>query len=200
MSIDTSCEAMNEKGEVTRLLAAIARGDQAAWDQLFPLVYERLRVLASRQLRGEREGHTLTTTDLVHEAYFAIVGIEEVGWVDRSHFLAVAARAMRRVLISYARARTAQKRGGERDQVVIDVDVLPAGMPDEQVIALDEALQRLEERNTRYGQVVECRYFAGMSVEETAAALGVSPATVKRDWNVARAWLHRELSDGADTR
>ena len=187
---------MNENGDVTRLLSAIARGEEGAWDQLFPLVYERLRVLASRQLRREREGHTLTTTDLVHEAYFAIVGIEEVGWVDRSHFLAVAARAMRRVLISHARARSAQKRGGEIEQAVIDVDALPARMPDEQMIALDEALQRLEARNARYGQVVECRYFAGMSIEETAAALGTSPATVKRDWLVARAWLHRELSDG----
>lgn len=187
--------AMDEKGEVTRLLAAICNGERGAWDELFPLVYERLRAIAHRQLRGEREGHTLATTDLVHEAYLSLVGSEGVGWTDRAHFLAIAARAMRRILISYARARASQKRGGRRDLVSLDVDVLPAAMPDEQMLDLDEALRRLEERNERYGRVVECRFFAGMSVEETATALGISPATVKRDWMVARAWLHRELSD-----
>ena len=186
---------MDEKEDVTRLLAAIAGGDRAAWDELFPLVYERLRAIASRQLRGEREGHTLATTDLVHEAYFALVGMDGVGWEDRAHFLGVAARAMRRVLIDYARARAAQKRGGGRERATVALDALPARVPDEQVLALDEALRRLEARNERYGRIVECRFFAGMSIEETAAVLNVSPTTVKRDWMVARAWLHRELSD-----
>ena len=182
--------------DVTRLLAAIAGGDRGAWDELFPLVYERLRAIASRQLRGEREGHTFATTDLVHESYFALVGMDGVGWESRAHFLAVAARAMRRVLIDHARARGAAKRGGGRDPAALDIDALPARMPDERVLALDEALRRLEARDERYGRIVECRFFAGMSIEETAAVLGVSPATVKRDWMVARAWLHRELSEG----
>jgi RNA polymerase sigma factor (TIGR02999 family) len=186
---------MDEKGDVTRLLAAIADGDQAAWHELFPLVYERLQAIAHRQLRGERDGHTFATSDLVHEAYFALVGLERMSWSDRAHFLAMAARAMRRVLINYARARATQKRGGPSEQAVLDLDALPARMPNEHIIALDEALRRLEQRNARYGRVVECRFFAGMSVEETASALSISPATVKRDWMVARAWLHKELSD-----
>ena len=182
-------------GDLTRLLAALENGDPAAFDDLFRLVYEELRNIAHRQLRGEREGHTLATTDLVHEAYFALVGINQISWTGRAHFLAVAARAMRRVLINHATARNAQKRGGShRQQTTLDVDALPAAMPDEQIIALDEALRRLEMRNDRYGRVVECRFFAGMSIEETATALSISPATVKRDWLLARAWLHRELS------
>ena len=187
---------MDEKGDVTRLLAAIAGGDRAAWDERFPLVYERLRAIAHRQLRGERDGHSLATTDLVHEAYFTLVGMDGVGWADRAHFLGVAARAMRRLLIDYARARATQKRGGGRHQAALDLDALPAHAPDEQILALDEALRRLEQHNERYGRIVECRYFAGMSIEETATVLRISPATVKRDWMVARAWLHRELSDG----
>jgi len=186
---------MNEHGEVTRLLAAISGGDRAAWDALFPLVYERLRLIAHRQLRSERTGHTLATSDLVHEAYFSLVGIEAMSWTDRAHFLAIAARAMRRVLIDHARARGTEKRGGWRDQAALDVDALPADVPDERLLFLDDALRRLETRNERYGRIVECRFFAGMTIEETAKALDISPATVKRDWLVARAWLHRELSD-----
>lgn len=185
---------MDDQGEVTRLLAAMAAGDRAAFDELVPLVYDELRDIAHRQLRGERVGRTLATTDLVHEAYLALVGIDRVGWSDRAHFLAVAARAMRRVLINRAAARGAQKRGGGRRQASLDVEALPAEMPDDEMLALDEALRELEARNERYGRVVECRYFAGMSIDETAAALGISPATVKRDWVLARAWLHRELS------
>ena len=185
---------MDENGEVSRLLAAMTAGDRNAFHDLLPLVYNELREIAHRHLRGERTGQTLATTDLVHEAYFALVGIERVSWSGRAHFLAVAARAMRRVLINRAVARGAKKRGGRREQTTLDGDALPIPMPDEQVLALDEALQLLEARNERYGRIVECRYFAGMSIEETASALGVSPATIKRDWGVARAWLHRELS------
>jgi RNA polymerase sigma-70 factor, ECF subfamily len=186
---------MDETGDVTRLLAAIAGGDRAAWDELLPLVYDRLRAIARRQLRGERAGHTLATTDLVHEAYLTLVRTEGGRWADRAHFLGVAGRAMRRVLIDHARARATQKRGGRPDRAALDLDALPAYIPDEQILALDEALRRLEERNERYGRIVECRFFAGMSIEETATALNISPSTVKRDWLVARAWLHRELSD-----
>jgi RNA polymerase sigma factor (TIGR02999 family) len=186
---------MDEKGDVTRLLASVAQGDRGAFEQLFPLIYDELRRIARAQLRRERTGHTLATTDLVHEAYFALVGMNAVTFNDRSHFLAVAARAMRRVLINHAVARLAQKRGGGRQQTTLDVEALPADLPDEEVLALDEALRRLEAYNERYGRIVECRFFAGMSIEETAAALAISPATVKRDWVVARAWLHRELAD-----
>ena len=186
---------MDEKGEVTRLLAAMAAGDRSAFDGLFPMVYDELRGIAHHHLRGERAGQTLTTTDLVHEAYFSLVGIDRVSWADRAHFLAVAARAMRRVLINRAEARGAQKRGGQRQQAPLDVDSLPTEMPDEQMLALDEALCLLEARNERYGRIVECRFFAGMSIEETATVLSISPATVKRDWVLARAWLHRELSE-----
>jgi RNA polymerase sigma factor (TIGR02999 family) len=189
---------MDEKGDVTRLLTAMAGGDRAAFDELLPLVYDRLHGIAHRQLQRERAGHTFATTDLVHEAYFSLVGIERVGWADRAHFLAVAARAMRRILINYAIARGAQKRGGARQQTTLDVDALPARLPDEQILALDEALRRLEARNERYGRIVECRFFAGMSIEETATALGISPATVKRDWTLARAWLHREITEEPD--
>jgi len=190
--------AADDAGDVTRLLAGISGGDQAAWDALFPLVYERLQAIAHRQLRGERTEHTLATSDLVHEAYFSLVGIAAVSWTDRAHFMAMAARAMRRVLIDHARARRTQKRGGWRDKAVLDVDALPADVPDERLLFLDDALRRLEARNERYGRIVECRFFAGMSIEETAKALDISPATVKRDWLVARAWLHRELSDEPD--
>jgi RNA polymerase sigma factor (TIGR02999 family) len=186
---------MDETGDVTRLLAAMSAGDRAAFDQLFPLVYDELRRIAHRHLRGERTGQTLATTDLVHEAYFSLIGIERVSWADRAHFLAIAARAMRRVLINRAVARGAQKRGGGQQPESLDADALPAAVPDEQLLALDEALRLLEVRNERYGRIVECRFFAGMSIEETASVLSVSPATVKRDWTLARAWLHREPTE-----
>jgi RNA polymerase sigma factor (TIGR02999 family) len=186
---------MNENGEVTRLLAAMTAGDRTAFHALFPLVYDELRGIAHRHLRGERAGQTLATTDLVHEAYFALVGIDRVSWSDRAHFLAVAARAMRRVLINRAAARGAEKRGGGRQPTTLDDAALSIEMPDDQILALDEALRLLEARHERYGQIVECRFFAGMSIDETATALGISPATVKRDWVLARAWLHRELSE-----
>ena len=195
--LTTEASAVDKPGDVTRLLSAIAGGDRDAWNALFPLVYDRLRDIAHRQLRAEREGHSFATTDLVHEAYFGLVGIERVSWLDRAHFMAVAARAMRRVLIDHARARATLKRGQQPGQAALDPDALPAHASDEQVLALEDALRALEERNERYGRIVECRFFAGMNVEETAAALGVSPATVKRDWSVARAWLHRELRDDA---
>ena len=144
---------MNDTGEVTRLLSAMAVGDRSAFDRLLPLVYDELRAIAHRQIRGERTGQTLATTDLVHEAYFSLVGIDRVSWSNRAHFLAVAARAMRRVLINRAVARGAQKRGGRR-QADLDVDSFSAELPDEQILALDEALRLLEARNERYGRVV----------------------------------------------
>jgi RNA polymerase sigma factor (TIGR02999 family) len=167
-------------------------------DEFFPIVYEELRRIAHRELRHERTGHTLDTTALVHEAYLEVAKLDRIRWQSHAHFLAVAARAMRRVLIDYAVARRAQKRGGGRAAVPLDdaaADaVVMAGERAEELLALDEALARLSAENERAGRIVECRFFGGMSVEETAKALDVSPATVKRDWTMARAWLNRELS------
>lgn len=162
-----------------------------------PVVYDELRRIAHGQLRGERTGHTLTTTALVHETYLRLVKIEQVDWRDRAHFFAVGARVMRRVLIDYARARKREKRGGALVQVPLSETLDAVVQEPDDLLALEEALTRLETLNQRQGRVVECRCFAGMSVEETAAALGTSPATVKRDWAFARAWLNRELGDGS---
>jgi RNA polymerase sigma factor (TIGR02999 family) len=161
-------------------------------DELIGPIYRELRQIAHHHLRRERRGHTLNTTALVNEAYVKLAGFDHVIWRDRAHFLAIAAQAMRRVLVDYAVARKTRKRdGGERlslDAVVVRIDPRI-----DDVIAVDGALTRLEELNARLARVVECRFFAGMSVEETADALALSPATVKRDWNVARAWLNKEL-------
>ncbi|HET9010433.1 MAG TPA: sigma-70 family RNA polymerase sigma factor [Gemmatimonadaceae bacterium] len=187
---------MTEPGVVTRLLAMASDGDRDAVDRLMPILYDELHRIAHARMRGERAGHTLGTTALLHEAYLELAGLNRMTWRDRAHFLAVAARAMRRVLIDYAVQRGAQKREGMRLAVPLD-DVpdflLLAGHGEHDVLGLDEALQRLAVVNERQCRVVECRFFAGMSVEETAEALRTSPATVKRDWTVARAWLHREL-------
>lgn len=188
-----------DSGEVARLLALASRGDRGAVDRLVPILYEELRRIAHRRMRGERSGHTLETTALVHEAYFELAGLDRMEWKSRAHFLAVAARAMRRVLIDHAVARNAQKRSGKLRAIPLDEVpdlALVTGQRAEELLALDEALGRLAATNERQARVVECRYFAGMSVEETAEALQTSPATVKRDWTIARAWLHREL--GAD--
>lgn len=187
-----------DTGAVTAHLRAWAGGDAHALDALVPLVYEELRRLAHAQLRRERSGHTLNTTDLVHEAYGRLVRLDQIEWQDRAHFLAMAARAMRRVLINYAEARRAAKRGGGQaplslSDAAIQVADLPATSLDD-LLALDTALTALADLDARQARVVECRFFGGMTVEETAAVLEVSPATVKRDWTLARAWLNRELS------
>jgi RNA polymerase sigma factor (TIGR02999 family) len=181
-------------GEVTTLLTQVGSRGPAAVDRLMAILYDELRGIASRQLRGERPDHTLETTALVHEAYVKLVGLDRISWQNRAHFLAVASQAMRRVLVDYAVSRRAQKRGGVRRKVSLDgVDDPGRAQPVETLLALDTALHRLELVDPRLSRVVECRYFGGMSVEEAADALHVSPATIKRDWSVARAWLNREL-------
>jgi RNA polymerase sigma factor (TIGR02999 family) len=151
--------------------------------------------MAQRALRAERPDHTLTPTALVHETYLKLVQVERVDWRGRSHFFGACAAEMRRILISYARMRHAKKRGGQRaERVEIENVLVAADQRPAELVALDEALTRLEALDARQARVVECRFFAGMDVEETAMALGVSPATVKRDWTIARAWLNRELS------
>jgi RNA polymerase sigma-70 factor, ECF subfamily len=164
-------------------------------DDLFTLVYAELRRIAERQLRGERSGHTLGTTALVHEAWFELSKLNRIQWQSRAHFLALAAQAMRRVLIDYAVARRTQKRGGGKpiDSLEDDAFVIVQERASD-FVALDEALQRLAAINERHARIVECRFYGGMSVDETAEALDISPATVKRDWTLARAWLNRELA------
>jgi RNA polymerase sigma factor (TIGR02999 family) len=174
-------------------LAIANDGDPEAMRGVLALLYDRLRLIAHRQLRHEAEGHTLETDGLVHEAYLRMLGVEHVQWRDRQHFLATAARMMRRVLIDYADQRKAQKRGGGEVPVVLDEALLAVEENVDELRALDAALERLAAVNARQAQVIECRFFGGLSIDETAAALGIAPATVKRDWIAARAWLNREL-------
>jgi RNA polymerase sigma factor (TIGR02999 family) len=185
---------------VTELLEQVRAGDRSAFARLWPVVYEELRRLASRLLRAERPEHTLQPTALVHEAYLRLVD-ERAGWQDRAHFFAIAAQAMRRILVDYARGHLASKRGGSLRRVSLDDPLAastPAGVGLDDVIEVDEALGELAALDAFEAQVVELRYFGGLTVEETAAALGVSPATVKREWQLARAWLYRRLSGGHD--
>lgn len=185
---------MNERADVTQALLDLSRGNRAALDGLLPVIYDQLRDQARRALRGERPDHTLTPTALVHEAYLKLVRLERVEWRDRAHFFGACATEMRRILVSYARQRKADKRGAGAAHVPLENAAVAAHERPAEVIALDEALERLRELDERQVQIVECRFFGGMSVEETAEALGISPATVKRDWTAARAWLNRELA------
>jgi RNA polymerase sigma factor (TIGR02999 family) len=180
---------------VTGLLHAWASGDQSALDALLPLVYEELRRQAGRYMRTQPPGHTLQTTALVHEAYLRLVGQPTVEWTGRAHFFGVAAKAMRSVLVDHARARRAAKRGGSAHAITLDdAGGVAAPQASVDVLALDEALGRLAELDSRKSQLVELRYFGGLGIDEAADVLGVSPATAKRDWTTARAWLRRELS------
>ena len=181
--------------DLTELLQAHARGDEGALDRLFPRVYDELRMMARGRLRRERADHTLGATELVHEAFFRLVRLERMDWRSRAHFLAIASQAMRNVLLDHAEHRGAQKRGGGAQPVTLERVELANDVAGDDVLALCEALRRLEEREPRQSRVVECRYFGGLSLEETAEALGVSAATVSRDWTIARAWLHAELTD-----
>lgn len=186
------------RSEITQLVAQCAEGADEAVNRLFSFVYEDLRAIAHRQLRRESEGHTLSTTALVHEAYLDLVGQTHSDWRDRAHFYAVASRAMRHILIDYARSRRAEKRGGAQIRVPLTDDLAAvdgaAGDGGVDLISLDEALTRLAERDERMGRVVECRFFGGMTAEETAEALGVSLRTVERDWTRAKAYLYQELA------
>ena len=180
----------------TELLLSWSRGDRAALDDLVPLVYDELRAIARRRLRQERPGHTLDTTALVHEAYLKLIQLDRVQWQSRAHFLAIAAHAMRNILVSHARGRRRVKRGGGAPHTSLDAaSDVPAteGAEVERILALDAALERLADVNPRHARVVECRFFGGMTIEETALVLEVSPGTVKRDWMLLSRWLGREL-------
>lgn len=180
---------------VTDLLQAWAAGDQGALDELLPLVYDELRRQARRYMRAQPAGHTLQTTALVHEAYLRLIGQSAVEWNGRAHFFGVAAKAMRSILVDHARARIAAKRGGSARPITLDDAGRLAGpQASVEVLGLHEALERLAELDLRKSQLVELRYFGGLGIDEAAAVMGVSPATVKREWTTARAWLRRELS------
>ena len=180
---------------VTQLLLGWGQGDKEALDRLVPIVYDELRRQAARYLRRERVGHTLQTTALIHEAYLRLVDQKNVHWQNRAHFFGIAAQLMRRILVDHARTKKRAKRGGSDVRVSLgDVQAVVKGK-DLDVVALDEALDRLSEIDEQQSKIVELRFFSGLTVEETAEVLGISTATVKRDWSMARAWLHREISN-----
>ena len=189
---------MSAPGDVTQLLLAYRDGDREALDRLWPLLYDHIKRLAHARLRGERPEHTLNTTALVHEAYLKLVDVHRIQWKDRAHFLAMAARVMRRILIDYAVRRKAQKRGGGAFKVELEEEQLIPDDYAETVLELHDALERLERSRSRASQAVELHYFGGLTLEETGAVLEVSPQTVMRDLRYAEAWLAREWGGTLD--
>ena len=179
---------------ITELLVGYGRGDKETLDQLMPIVYDELRRQAARYLRREQAGHTLQTTALIHEAYVRLVDQRNMQWQNRAHFFGIAAQMMRRILVDHARSKKRVKRGGSEIRVSLDDVNVAARGQDLDVVALDEALDRLAQIDEQQSRVVELRFFSGLSVEETAEVMGISKSTVKRDWSMAKAWLHRELS------
>ena len=188
---------MSEAAQVTALLGRLTAGDSSAAAEVVPLIYEELRRLAAHYMARERPEHTLQTTALVHEAYLRLVDHRQATWRNRAHFFGAAAQVMRRILVDHARARQAGKRRGDAPHLSLDETPALSGEPSDELVRLDEALSRLEKMDPRQSRVIELRFFAGLNVEETAEVMGISPKTVKRDWSVARAWLHRELRGGA---
>ena len=182
--------------QVTGLLIAWGAGDESAFEQLVPLVHAELRRLAHREMGRERAGHTLQTTALVNEAYLRLIDVSQVKWQDRAHFFAMSARLMRRILVDHARTRQSRKRGGATRWVSLEDAHVVSQERGADLVALDDALQALAAVDARKCQVVELRYFGGLSIEESAEALQVSPETIQRDWKLAKAWLQRELSGG----
>lgn len=197
MTEPTAESAQELAQPVTELLTCWGAGDESALAQLIPLVHEELRRLASRQMRGEHAGHILQTTAIVNEAYLRLVDLRRVQWHDRAHFFALSARLMRRILVDYARKRNSIKRGHGAQIVSLDEAALVCGTRGPTLVALDDALQSLAAFDLRKSQVVEMRFFGGLTVEETAEALHISPETVLRDWRTAKAWLLRQLEPNA---
>lgn len=183
--------------EVTRLLQAWGLGDDSALERLMPLVYNELHRLAHRYMAGEQPGQTLQTTALVHEVYLKLVDANDIDWQNRAHFFGLCARLMRRILVDFARSRNYQKRGGQIPHIELEEAATVSAVVDSELLAVDEALKRLAAVDARKSEVVELRFFGGLTVEETATALGVSEETVMRDWKLAKAWLLRELSHEA---
>jgi RNA polymerase sigma factor (TIGR02999 family) len=189
---------MSSPQNITGLLVGYGRGDKEALDQLMPLVYDELRRQAARYLRREQAGQTLQTTALIHEAYVRLVDQRNVQWQNRAHFFGIAAQLMRRILVDHARTKKRVKRGGSDVRVSLGDATVAVKGQDLDVVALDEALDRLAQIDEQQSRVVELRFFSGLTVEETAEVMGISKATVKRDWSMAKAWLHRELSGDID--
>jgi len=183
--------------DVTLLLQRLSAGDQDALSQLIPLVYDELHRLAAFHLQRERADHTLQTTALVHEAYLRLLDQKDAQWKNRGHFLAVAAQAMRRVLVDYARRRQAVKRGSSLPKISLDEAIAISNETAQELLVIDELLNRFASIDSQASRVVELRFFGGLTVEETAEVMGISPATVKREWSVARAWLVRELGSSS---
>ncbi len=186
---------MGRRTDITRILKRASAGDDSAVNRLMPLVYDELRALAESYLQRERPGHTLQATALVNEAYVRLVRQEAVEWQSRAHFFAVAAQAIRRILVDHARGRQRAKRGGDRERVTLDEDIALPIERDVDLIALDEALQQLSQLHARQAQIVELRFFGGLTLTEVAEYLDVSPRTVDGDWSMARAWLRRALRE-----
>ena len=183
-----------DPAEVTELLRRWSGGDVAARESLVPLVYDELRRLARYYLASQRSDHTLQSTAIVHEAYLRLAGRDNVHWENRSHFFAVAAQLMRRILVDHARKRNAAKRGGAQLTLLVDEAVEPSSQRELDLVALDDALKALAELDERQSRIVELRFFGGLSIEDTSRLLEISPATVKREWSTARAWLYEEIS------
>ena len=186
--------AVPESQEVTGLLQAWGQGDEAALQKLVPLVYDQLHAAARRYMAGERLGHTLQATALIHETYLRLVNVRQVKWQNRAHFFAICAQLMRRILVDFARSRGYQKRGGGAQRVDFDEALMVGSEPEANLVALDEALRQLSEVDPRKSQVVELRFFGGLDVKQTAEVMKVSADTVMRDWKMAKVWLLRELS------
>jgi RNA polymerase sigma-70 factor (ECF subfamily) len=182
--------------EVTQLLAQLSRGDERAADQLMPVVFEEFRALAASYMAREGRDHTFQPTALVNEAYLRLVDQRQTDWKDRSHFFAIGAQAMRRVLVDHARAKRREKRGGSAQRVALQDDIALSPGREEDVLAVNDALERLAQLDPRQARIVELRFFAGLNVEEVAEVLGVSKRTVESDWTMVRAWLRKELGEG----
>jgi RNA polymerase sigma-70 factor (ECF subfamily) len=178
---------------ITQLLVQWGNGDKEALDKLLPIVYEELRRQAERFLRRERPNHTLQPTALIHEAYLKLINQEHMRWQNRAQFFGIAAQLMRRILVDHARGKQAAKRGGEDVKLQLDEAMIGGRQKDVNLVTLDEALNRLGQLDEQQGKIVELRYFSGLSIDETSAAVSISPATVKRDWTIAKAWLRREI-------
>jgi len=179
--------------DVTQLLINWGKGDKQALDQLMPLVYKELHLIASRYLRRERQGHTLQTTALINEAYLRVVNQNSVNWQNRAQFFGVAAQMMRRILVDHARSHLYAKRGGGAEKLTLDEAIATPQERDFELVALDDALITLAAIDPQQSRIIELRFFGGLTIEETADVLGISPATVKRDWNIAKAWLYGEI-------
>ena len=188
---------MENRQDITQLLEAHAVGDRKALDILLPIVYDELRRIASGRLKGERDDHTLNTTALVHEAYMKLANLNRMSWQNRAHFFAIASQCMRNVLVDYAVRKKAMKRGAGHKAMSLDQIEVSETSSVEELLVINDALQQLEKLDPRQARIVECRFFGGMSIDETAHALDISAATVSRDWTMARAWLSRELSNSS---